>query len=431
MGGAPSVAPNADPANAYATWGLLAALVSIPLCCGLPSLLAGFLSLCAISIARRRGETVPAKAVVALFLALVSLALSGSLIHGVIRARQRQAGRVQALASRLAGQREASTLTRTLACDLIEEQLLAGIYEGYSTSVDEMRCDGPFEADAQHATVKDVEFESASRRIQLQACLGRASRWFVVALDPDGECPQGPWATAGVHTESELGAEERRVRQEYAAHAELAAVASFEAGLRTLRDRLATTERKESACPKLELPAEKDTDSRVRPQAVDWAFVAAHDAPIRNAGADWSFMTSPDVREALDAAHDVPYRARLVRQMARHGAPYLVVYQSEERSWPEVREKKGPLASDLEFVGGRYRGWIVLADLRHGRSVCESALVFSNSTEVKYDKRALSRESSLKSSLESELEDQFKDAATKTIKTMTDNQVRLGYRLLE
>ena len=119
----------------------------------------------------------------------------------------------------------------------------------------------------------------------------------------------------------------------------------------------------------LQSPAERGPDPRLHPFAVDLAAVSVAAAPIKAGEADWSFMTSSDVLEALESTRDVQQRAGIVRRMAREGGPYVVVYQSQERVWPEVHEQAGTLSRELTFTGGRYAGRLVLVDLRRATEV--------------------------------------------------------------
>jgi hypothetical protein len=163
-------------------------------------------------LARQLQRSIPARAVVALVTAVISLVLWISMVSSFHSFQRERAQLREAVRQRLAGKREAAAIDQAVACDLVEEQLRAGLYEGWEA--ERVTCQGPFEPGPDRARIAGVEMEFSIHHIRLTACLARAQRWFVLSL-ADGPCPDPPRAIPASLTEAEEDVLRRQARRSH------------------------------------------------------------------------------------------------------------------------------------------------------------------------------------------------------------------------
>jgi hypothetical protein len=421
-----------DAVRSKSNWALGWSLAAVPLCCPPLGLVGAFLAFRAIKLARDRGDSTPGKAIAAVVIAIFSLIPAILFAFWGMGVRKEHEGRLEKVRAASAGKRDAPTLERDVACALVVEQLLSGLYQGRTANG--ATCGGPIEAGPDRMVVKGIDVDlGAGRKARLTGCLARASRWFAISATTGEDCPTGPWAASGVKTEAELKAEEDQLRRTESQRVDTGLARSYTAALVAARDALLATPRKEATCPTLDLGLLHDAvDKRLKLRTVDLQYLAAPADPAPTAETGWSFLTSDDVRVVLDPKAPAADRAAGIRAIVEDGGPYILVYQADHRALPQVFTKKGFISKDLSFAGGRYEGWMVVVDTRTARPLCEARLAFANSAKVKYARRGLSTEEGrLGSALNDDLVTQFKARASEGIKAMSSDQFRLGYKWLE
>lgn len=374
------------------------------LCCLPVALAGGGFAVAAVRRARRDGRPVPKRVMVALVLCAVSVVFTVWVSVGSWKLDREKRQLQREVAARLSGKRELAALDAQTACDLAEEQLRRGIYE--RMEADEVTCRGPLEAETDRALLRRVELRSGIRRIPLNACLARAGRWFLLGVTVGEHCPATPPPVPGASAE----VQESTLRRQAAEEVDEEEVAAFVGAVEQVVDAVATTPREKRFCPPLDVPALR-TDMNAT--ALTLSTVDVHFARSREPGPEWSFLTSDEVRVALDPRRSARERASAVRRMGHEGGPYLVAYLDEERTWP----------ADTETEEGSWAGWMLVTSLKDGRPVCETRLSFGNPAPrgrkaEKRARRALGK-----------LRDHFEDEASERMAAMSGGQFRLGYRL--
>ncbi len=422
------VKATADPAASAANWALGSSLVGIG--CFPFSILAVIFSFRSFSQARRMGKPIPGRAVVALLLSLLVVG-AATLIWVSVRSYEKNRDAAsQAVKVRLKGKRTSASLDQETACELVQEQLFAGSF-GSTESNSKVACRGPLHQGGDRAALENVDVQFLDGRDQLTICLARTARWFVAGVVGSGaSCPTISVPPSKGTDDASRDAQETTIRKTLADTFDRANMGAFLEAVRSVRNTLNSEPRGEHPCDALDISdfASSDSTDRLKPATVDLAFLTRDP----NAKDDWPFLTSDWVRDVLSgnaAPHD---RAAEVAKIRRSGGPYLVVYESNRRVLPEVKKKQGVLSDEFSYVGGEFVGWMIVADRRDGKIVCEGKLSFSNSSGIRYKSRGLSSEESrVQSSVMDDLEEQFKTKATDEIRRLSNGKLRLGYKLLE
>jgi hypothetical protein len=423
-GGALPAAPpprpraSADPAAAAAGKALL---LSLPALCCVPfSLFGAFYAARAVSLARQYGIPVPRRAVAAWVLVAVSLLTWGVLVGSYISFQLQNRRALQAIQERLVGKRETAAIDQQTACDLVEEQLRAGLYDGWSP--ERVVCHGPLESGPGWALLKRVDVDTQIDHARLNACLARAQRWFALKMTSGERCPPPPPARPGLAAD----VEERTLRQEAAQQADGDDVAAFTSALARVKDALAAAPRAERSCPRVDVASWRGPGSeQLRLSTVDLMVLDARTEESLD-GNGWRFLTSSDVGLAIEPRASANSRARAVRKMARESGPFLVVYQTDERAWPRLVDEDDENRPTVDHYGS-FSGWLVVVDLAAGRPVCEAPLDFENSREF-IDRTPRKRRTA---AAVKDLKEQFERRAITALRGISEGQFRLGYRLVE
>jgi hypothetical protein len=392
---------------------------SLPAPCCAPLAVVGlFYAIRAIKRSRQQERTVPKRALVALMLAALSLLFWIWFVVSFSSYQRELEQKRQAVQQRLAGKREAATIDQRVACDLVEEQLRAGLYEGWGA--DEVTCRGPFESGPDRALLKGVEMVSGITRIRLNACLARTQRWFVLRVTAGERCPAPPRPIPGAAAE----AEEDVLRRQASEQGDDEDVAAFLATLAQVRDVVAPSARSKRFCPPIDVASFSSSKhpDHLRLRTVDLQRLQAHGG--MPPPSEWGFLTSNEVGTALDVRIPIRQRAAAVHRIGLDGGPYLVVFQSVTREWPVVVEEE---TDEVTSVGsGRWAGWMVVVDTRAAQPVCETWLSAESSS--RHRERSLKKRAAAAAK---ELREQFEEEATARMKTMSGRVFRLGYKLLE
>jgi hypothetical protein len=397
----------ADPVRSAANWALWLSLPGF--CCFPIGAIGAFFGVRAVARARSANRSVPARALVALVLGALSLLWTSWFfvsIHNDGKARRRLR---DAVTERLAGKREAAELDPKVACDLVEEQLRQGLYEGLDAV--EVVCRAPLEAAGGQARLRGVEMRVSTLRIPLNACLARTDRWFLLGVTALDKCPAVPPAEPASSPDRAEDAMRKRARKEL----DEEEVAAFLDALNRLTREIDTSTREARYCPQIPIETLKtDTEARaLQLHTVDLELAGLR--PDMDLEPEWNFLSSAEVRLAVDASRPAAKRAEAVRRIGRDGGPFLVAYVGEDRAWPRER-----FESTTE---GRWTGWMVVVDTRADERVCEARLSFG-SEAVGKGRKASKR---LDKATESFTED-FRDKASEAMATMSSGQFRLGYK---
>lgn len=394
---------------------MIMSIIAVPLCCaplGVAGALFGFQ---AMKLAKERGAPSPGRAVVAVVLGVISLISMVGAGIGFYLDQKHRAERLEAAEAKTKGKLDAETLDKSIACALAEKQLLKGIY-GETTTVDDVKCNGKWETDKSFGTLHGVEANVVGDHKVLNICFARARRWFVVSVAEGADkCPTDPIeAKSGTGSESEYEAEEEELRKGARTRADKNAVAALEATLIKLRKAVEGREHAASKCDKVK--ADKLVVS-----TVDFEYLK----DVHTTKDDWSFLTSENIKHALDGAKPIEERGKLVRSIA---SPYMIVYSADARDWPETIKQKGILGKK-GFAAGGLDGWMMVADTRDASIVCESEFTFENSKSVAVGKFA--GDKAVGEALKKDLKKNYESAASTKLRDMTDGKLRLGFSPLD
>ncbi len=303
----PPIPVPVDPAASAANRALA---LSLPAPCCAPLAVVG--AFYAIRSIRLSGERrVPRRALFALALGAVSLLVWGSLAVSYVSFQRQDRQARRALQGRLAGKREAATVDRQVACDLVEEQLRAGLYERRHPQ--KVACHGPLETGPGWALLRGVEMDLRTEQIRVNACLARAQRWFVVRVTAGQRCPPPPSPRPGLAPE----VEEDTLRREAAHQADQEDVAAFVAGLARAREALQAGPRITRVCPRVDVAAVRGAGhQQLRLHTVDYELL--DEGAEATSGTAWEFLTSSDVKVAIEPGASMAFRApRCGRSSAR------------------------------------------------------------------------------------------------------------------
>jgi hypothetical protein len=426
-----SEAMDPRPSTGLAKTALICSIASFACC--FPLALAGLgMALTAIARARRAQQPVPTSAMVAVVLAVMSLVVSCGVGGMMFVSEKERRQRIGAVETRLTGKRDAATLEASTACALVEEQLLAGLFENDKT-IGAVTCTGPLEPGADRAVLRGVEFKRMSDPIRLSACLARTHRWFVLRVTEDGECPATALAPKPAATDAEMKAQEDEYRRADAVQRDEQQVQTHAAAVQTLRARVLAAPSTVVACPEIDVkpyPASA-SDGRLKIPSVTVDLLDPTAVQDHSSDDPWTFLTASDMRTALNGRNAIETRANAIRRMRREAGPYLLVYHADSSAWPGVHPAEGLLGRP-KYTDGSFDGWMVLTDVRAGAIVCTARLAFRSSDEITYRRRGPgSDESRLRSAVEKDFEEQFEKHAGETIKTMTAGKLRLGLSFFE
>ncbi|MGZ3421358.1 MAG: DUF4190 domain-containing protein [Polyangiales bacterium] len=418
--------PQKDPSESAANTALILSIVGVFLCCAPVGAAGGYFGLKSMKLAKEGGKGTPGKALASVILASLSLVLTVGVIVGAIMEERRKAERIAEADEKTKGKIEGKDLEKKVACALLEKQLLKGLYND-TTSVDDVKCSGDLDVDKDKGTavLPRVTAKVVTDSKVFTACFARAKRWFVVSVVEGAEgCPGGSYESklGKGASDTELEAEEDDLRKTAKNRAQKAVVETLEKKLADVRDVVKDDDHKEKACGKLDVSKwTAGADGRLLVSTID--FDAMKDFDETTGKTDWSFLTSDRIKKALDDKAGDEERAKAAREVL--AGPYVVVYVSDERDWPEAMMSKG-LFKKKGFVGGGLSGWMVVVDTsqKTPKIACEAQFNFENSKSVAVSKYAGDKE--LATALSADLKKNYETAATAKIKDLTGGKLRLG-----
>lgn len=355
---------------------------------------------------------VPVRAWIALALGgLCVVEMTGAILYSRKKEGERAAVAAAAV-ERLKGRRE--TLDAAIACDLVTEFVIGTEKRAYDT----VRCPGELTQQERSASLNRVLLTGTAGDIEMRACFGKTSRWFVVGVDKELSCPtEIPSAVAPPGDEAAQSAEERRLRVAIAEQTDAKALSVFTERMQKARSVLAAHAHVAKTCPAF--PGEPSNRTEIG--YVDFDYL---NAPVDRPNGAWTFLTKRAVKEALQKGAT----GRSVKDFAG----VLAVFSAESRAWPESVKKEGLIKDDFSFIPGRFEGWLTLFDLEKSAVLCEARFVFENSDNVRYRKgKFSSEEGSVDKALRTDFEDRFEEAAIAAIRALSNNRLKLGVKLLE
>jgi hypothetical protein len=211
-------------------------------------------------------------------------------------------------------------------------------------------------------------------------------------------------------------------------------VRRFTAAVQTLKGTLLATTREDRTCPALDLSPylTSQYETRLKLPTLDLDRLSPGAAP-QAADSEWGFLTAEPVSVALDASASTESRVAAIGKITEEGGPFLVVYQSDDRSWPLVATEKGFLNDKISFTAGHFQGWMIVVDTRESRVLCESRLTATNSGSVSFRSKGTfsTKEGRARDAVAKDLREQFENTASEAIKRMSGDRFRLGYKWLE
>jgi hypothetical protein len=412
--------------------GMILAIIGTPICCGPLSLIGGILSWRAGSAVKAEGQPRPVTSVIGLVLAIVSMLGTTTVIIGTTLDQRAKAAHLAAVGQRLEGKREAATLDKVVACDLVEEYLAAKGFGDSTIDLADVHCDGAFWADERRAHQPDVRFAFGAKHFTANACLERRSRWFVLQVGEGLSCADLPAPAAFTPpprklSEEEASADEEKARQDLTKALSGTAVKAFTDKLAKVRaDALSASAAPgtDTVCAKATMAKYVTGNERKKVETVD-LDVLGTTVP------GWAMLTSDAMRKALDPSGKMEDRAAAVSDLRAANGPLLVVYKPTLKTWPVVHGNAGVKGKDFSYAGGEYTGTLLVYDIDTGARLCQTKLAFENSEAVDFVKsRFASEHSSAKDAVEGDFQDKFEIAATDAIKRAAPD-LRLGYKPVE
>lgn len=249
--------------------------------------------------------------------------------------------------------RAAETLSEATACTLAEVYLLDKV-----TSVPApVSCPEPMRVEGTFATLPNVTLSTSTPELYT-VCLARGERWFVTGVSASGSCPNSlPELAAG----PTVDATEAAIQAAMPEHIAKADVQSFVAKMAGLQAGLEAE--LGEGCPPVNGQKLAVIDAALLPQGETLATPSA----------GWSFLSTEDLREALDGSRSAVDRAKSAMNVTK-AAQYLLIVQAGERGLPK--------ADGDSFEGGYFEGRAVLVDWSTGAPLCHAALAFENSETV-------------------------------------------------
>jgi hypothetical protein len=420
-------------AESTARTGMILALVGLPICCAPLAIVGGVLGAKGARMARAEGQPRPATAVIAMIVAVLStIAFTATMIL-YYRDQKAKSERVAEVSARLQGKREAASLDKKVACDIVEEHLAQNGHGGQTFGLDQVHCDGALVVTDRRASITEVRFSFNKSHATVTACLERRSRWFVLKLLDAGSCAELPPPAAFTPPgrqleEAEATADEAKARADLARAASQGIVTAFTEKLAKVKAHAAQPGA-ERACSKADLSRYVTGDERRKVVTVDLDLLDASRAG--SAGKDWPFLTSDGVRKLLDDKRSAEDRAKAIDEIRAQSGSLLVVYRADHKEWPVVSGKSDVIGSDFSYDGGDFAGWLFVYDVDSGERKCQTKLAFESSDAVDFRKSRLSSEKKkAKDAVEEDFKNRFETAATDAIKRAAPD-LRLGYKVIE
>ena len=405
----PPPRPPDDPVRSNANLALGLSIGSVVVCCFPLGGIAAHFALRATKLAKERNVSTPTNAIIAFFLSGLSLLITvaglGSYFWDLHRHQEREAS----LEHDTKGKLHDKELTPKIACELFEAQLLKGLYQG-ETLIDDVKCTGTYETHGDAATLPTVTFTTGGKSVVVRGCLARASRWLAIGQVPPGvTCPTEALESklGKKASDAELEAEEDGFRKSFQAHADQAIVATFVEQLSRARKHVAADDYAPTSCKDVDV-SDFSKGGTLKVHPVDGQFI---DDPKGAEG--WSFLTSDEMRAALDDGLESSKRAEAVRTIGREAGPFVVIYASRLRDLPKLVKQK-TLTEEGGYLGGGFVGVLGVVDLRTGQAVCGAKLKFESSKTLKTDRFADDDE--VKKALADDLSASYKSAAAAAIK---------------
>lgn len=422
-------------ATSTARTGMILALVGLPICCAPLSIVGGAMGWKGARLAKAEGMPRPVTSVIAMIVAVLSTLAFVTTMTLYYRDQKAKDDRLAEVRARLKGKREAAALDAKVACDVVEEHLVAKGHGEHKFGLDQVHCDGALTVTDRRAQVPDVRFSfNGANHTTATACLERRSRWFVLKMLDGGTCadlpPPSPFTPPSRQlSEDEAAADEAKVRSDLDKLASAGVVKAFTDKLARVKADAASQPGGERACTRADMSRHVTGDERRKVVTVDVDLLDAGRAGV--AGKDWPFLTSDPVRKAMDEKRSAEDRAKSIEELRTQSGPLLVVYKANQKSWPVVTSKSDLVGKDVSYEGGEFAGWLFVYDVDTGERKCQTKLVFESSSVVNFRKSRFSSEKKkARQAIEEDLQEQFETAATEAIKRAAPD-LRLGYKVIE
>lgn len=405
-----------------ATLALVMGIVSVPLCCAPLGILGGVFGFRAMSIAKQNNVETPARAIVALVLAGLSLlSTAGMIVAYVVDSRDR-AARTAAADEITKGKLEGAALEPKVACALTEKALLAGVYQN-NTIVREVSCKGAYSGDAKASSLAGVSAMISSKPHTLKTCFVKGGRWFVATIVDDGSaCPTD---LPPVPSAKDDKAEDD-FRKALGELEEKRAGDRFVASLDKIKDAVKAAPHADKKCPAFDPTLAPAGNGKIELLDVDLEYLT-DPAKREDAAYRWKWLTDHHVRTALDSKAKAYDRSGAVRDIKKASGPYLLVWASDDRRWPIVIKKK-TFSADLGYLGGEFDGWGFIVDTRSSSVVCSFGISARNSKSVTVGRRNDS-ESGLMSELESDLKSNLRTQVNVALDKVGEGKLSNGTSL--
>jgi hypothetical protein len=325
-------------------------------------------------------EAMPKSAFAGLVMSAIGLVLFLGCAAIAAAGYRESSARLEALHAKADKGRTVATLDSEEACALVEERLAEDMFQG--KRMKSVTCKGPLAANDEKGELDGITAELDEGSAGLTACLRKADRWFVAALEPCSQLPLGA-KQAGLTPEKQEAAW-RQAEKDALAGERIDAVTKQ---LDKVRGAILDDGRAVPACskdialgrtipPKL---AQLGGDASYRYVGSNESVLAAVDLQLLDGKAEkgWEFLSTKDVLGFLDEKASKTDRGTSAKELQRQR--YLIVADSLlEHELPEVPAKSPGAA----YEGGAFVGLMYLADLRSGEVLCTSPLTFENSEHI-------------------------------------------------
>jgi hypothetical protein len=303
-------------------------------------------------------------------------------------------------------------LDSKVACALVESEARHGRYEEFpsyvgftrvTSRVEEVKCDSAPVGDEKRAALYNLHGKVLGEQRTLTACLARGRRWFVLSfVDANVACPTVdlPEPSHSVlRGEDELIAEEEALRERVRELEQMRAVETFRKDLLHVKEAVKNSARANRVCPTLR------PSKRMATVDLDW---------IDHRGGEtqrhWGFMTTSWARDALNEREKAEIRWKGMHYVMDDGGGYIVVYVA-------TRRIDGGAATANQFVPYSFDGWMLIVDAKAAQISCEHELAFENSEHV--------TGLFMGNAVADDLRANFDKATSKTIREMTDKELRV------